>query len=105
MMAPGRAEFERDGRRFSLEPVLEEGATELFYIFKDATSGEETYPPGRFLYSAAPEGGTVLLDFNRAYNPPCAFTAFATCPLPPPQNVLSLAVRAGEKMYREGGGH
>lgn len=105
MMSPGRAEFAREGRRFSLEPVMEAGETELFYIFKDSTSGEETYPPGRFLYSPAPAGGTVLLDFNRAYNPPCAFTAFATCPLPPPQNVLTLGVRAGEKMYREGAGH
>jgi len=105
MMSPGRAEFEREGRRFSLEPVLEEGDTELFFIFKDATSGEETYPPGRFLYSPTPTGGTVMLDFNRAYNPPCAFTPYATCPLPPPQNVLAIGVRAGEKMYRGGPGH
>ncbi|HEX7878280.1 MAG TPA: alpha/beta fold hydrolase [Candidatus Eisenbacteria bacterium] len=105
MMAPGRAEFEKDGRAYSLEPVLEEGDTDLFYIFKDGTSGKTTYPPGRFLYSGAPVDGKVTLDFNRAYNPPCAFTAWATCPLPPRQNELSLDVTAGEKLYGEASGH
>ena len=62
------------------------GAKELFFIFRDETSGKETYPAGRFLYSDLPKDGQVVLDFNKAYNPPCAFTAFATCPLPPKQN-------------------
>ncbi len=100
MRAPGYAEFTRDGRTYRLDPVLEaEDARELFFIFKDETSGAETYPPGRFLYSDLPAGGKVVLDFNRATNPPCAFTDFATCPLPPPQNALRLRVAAGEKRY------
>ena len=68
-------------------------------MFKDATSGETTYAPGRFLDTDMPKDGIVVLDFNQAYNPPCAFTAFATCPLPPKQNTLTIAVEAGEKKY------
>jgi uncharacterized protein (DUF1684 family) len=99
MLAPGYVEFERDDKTHRLDPVSESPADpELFFIFKDATSGGETYPPGRFLYTDPPAAGTVVLDFNRAVNPPCAYTAFATCPLPPPQNALALAVTAGEKM-------
>lgn len=98
MLAPGYVEFERDGATHRLDPVRESAADELFFIFKDATSGEETYPPGRFLYTDLPADGAVVLDFNRAVNPPCAYTAFATCPLPPPENALALAVTAGEKM-------
>jgi uncharacterized protein (DUF1684 family) len=101
MLAPGYVEFARGGRTVRLEPVLEtDDSDELFFIFKDETSGKETYPPGRFLYSSLPADGKVVLDFNRAYNPPCAFTDFATCPLPPPQNHLKLRVTAGEKHYR-----
>lgn len=97
---PGKAVFEYGGRSFELLPVLEEpGATELFFVFGDRTNGRESYGAGRFLYSAMPEGGTVVLDFGRAYNPPCVFTAFATCPLAPPENRLDLPVRAGEKKY------
>ena len=72
----------------------------LFLMFKDATSGTETYGAGRFLYSssAVDESGTTILDFNLAYNPPCAFTAFATCALPPPQNYLPIVIKAGEKI-------
>ena len=100
MLCPGALEFERDGRRCRLEPVQEDPESgELFLIFKDGTSGDGTYPPGRFLYADPPVDGRVILDFNRAYNPPCAFTPFATCPLPPPGNELPLAVEAGEKMY------
>lgn len=100
MMSPGYVEFERDGMTWRLDPVLEgPEETELFFIFKDGTSGSETYPPGRFLYADPPVDGRVILDFNRAYNPPCAFTDFATCPLPPPQNTLTLRVTAGEKRY------
>jgi uncharacterized protein (DUF1684 family) len=100
MPSPGYATFALDGREVRLEGVLEEpGAQELFFIFRDETSGKETYPAGRFLYSPLPKDGAVLLDFNKAYNPPCAFTEFATCPLPPPQNWMSVRVPAGEKRY------
>src|SRR5262249_18626101 len=99
--SPGYVTFSHNGREFRLEPVLDEG--ELFFIFKDETSGKTTYPATRFLYAAAPKNlkapATVVLDFNKAINPPCVFTAFATCPLPPPQNRLALAVTAGELMY------
>jgi len=100
MLAPGYVEFVRGGRTVHLEPVIESVEDEeLFFIFKDETSAKETYPPGRFLYSDLPAAGKVILDFNRAYNPPCAFTDFATCPLPPPQNHIRIPVTAGEKRY------
>ena len=96
---PGAVEFERDGRTFRLEALGEPGG-ELFFVLADRTSGHGSYPAGRFLEAAWPgEDGTVVLDFNRAYNPPCAFTLFATCPLPPPENRLDLAISAGEKNY------
>lgn len=95
--SPGYAEFTINGKTLRLEPV--EDDTSLSFMFKDATSGKTTYAPGRFLDTDLPKNGVVLLDFNLAYNPPCAFTAFATCPLPPKQNVLTIAVEAGEKKY------
>ncbi len=95
--SPGYAEFTLQGRKMTLEPVLEDG--ELFFMFKDATSAKTTYGAGRFLYAALPKGDSVELDFNKAHNPPCAFTAFATCPLPPKQNILPAAIEAGEKNY------
>ncbi|MGA2712180.1 MAG: DUF1684 domain-containing protein [Bryobacteraceae bacterium] len=102
--SPGYAEFTIQGkapsrvaRTVRLEPVEEDGG--LFFIFKDATSGKSTYGAGRFLDSVMPKAGVVELDFNKAYNPPCAFTAFATCPLPPKQNVMAAAIEAGEKSY------
>lgn len=96
--SPGYAVFVLRGRELRLDPVLEEpDADELFFIFSDRTSGKETYGAGRFLYAAMPRDGTVVLDFNRAYSPPCAFTPFATCPLPPSQNRLPLGIEAGEK--------
>ena len=95
--SPGYAEFTLQGKKMTLEPVLEDG--ELFFMFKDATSAKSTYGAGRFLYADLPKGSEVELDFNKAHNPPCAFTAFATCPLPPKQNVLSAAIEAGEKSY------
>ena len=86
-----------------LDGVLEEpDAEELFFIFRDQTSGKETYGAGRFLYADLPKGGKVVLDFNKAYNPPCAFTPYATCPLPPPQNRLPVRIEAGEKAYGKG---
>ena len=95
--SPGRAVFQWQGRELSLEPVLEEpDAKELFFIFRDETSAKETYGAGRFLYSEMPKDGQVVLDFNKAYSPPCAFTDFATCPLPPPQNRLPVRIEAGE---------
>lgn len=100
MKSPGVVQFQLGGRRLSLEAVQEPGAgKELFFIFKDRTNGRLTYPAGRFLYATPLEDGTVVLDFNKAVNPPCAFTEFATCPLAPRQNTLPVAVRAGEKKY------
>jgi hypothetical protein len=97
---PGYAEFRVAGKDYRLYPILEEpDAKELFYMFKDQTAGKETYPAGRFFYSDMPKNGQVVLDFNKSYNPPCAFTDFATCPLPPKENVMALRVDAGEKRY------
>jgi uncharacterized protein len=95
--SPGYAEFTIHGQTMRLEPVLDDG--ELFFMFKDATSAKTTYGAGRFLYAEIPKGNTVELDFNKAHNPPCAFTAFATCPLPPKQNALTASIEAGEKKY------
>lgn len=96
---PGAVEFVREGKTYRLEAIGEPGG-ELFLLLADRTSGHGSYPAGRFLDAAAPDAqGKVLLDFNRAYNPPCAFTAYATCPLPPPENRVDLAVNAGEKTY------
>ncbi len=98
--SPGYAVFRIEGREFRLHPILEEpDAKQLFYIFRDQTAGKETYGAGRFLYSDLPKNGTVVLDFNRAYNPPCAFTDYATCPLPPKENRLPIQIEAGEKKY------
>jgi len=71
----------------------------LFFIFRDATSGRETYEAARFLYADLQPDGTAVLDFNEAYNPPCAFNPFTTCPLPPPENRLKIGIPAGEKAY------
>jgi uncharacterized protein (DUF1684 family) len=95
--SPGYAEFTINGKTLRLEPVGDD--TGLEFMFKDATSGNSTYAPGRFLDTDLPKNSVVILDFNQAYNPPCAFTAYATCPLPPKQNVLPIAVEAGEKKY------
>ncbi|HHN74866.1 MAG TPA: DUF1684 domain-containing protein [Acidobacteria bacterium] len=96
----GRVEFDFDGRTYSLLPLVDDPFTEdLFFVFADATNGEQTYHAGRFLTADPIRDGRVELDFNRAYNPPCAFTRFATCPLPPADNRLKVAVEAGEKAY------
>lgn len=98
--SPGYAVFHLDGQELRLRPYLEEAdAKQLFYVFRDQTSGKETYGGGRFLYSALPQDGQVTLDFNKAYNPPCSFTPYATCPLPPQENRLAIRVEAGEKKY------
>lgn len=98
--APGKAVFERDGKTYELLAIDEGRDEPLFFVIADTTSGKETYAAARFVYAAWPKDGKVVLDFNRAENPPCAFTPFATCPLPPKENRLPFAVTAGEKNYR-----
>jgi len=106
---PGYVEFDKDGRQWRLE-ALGDPAEGLNLMFQDATSGKQSYAVGRYLHTGAVAAdGTVVVDFNRAYNPPCAYTAYATCPLPPPENrfalkdgngeLVRLAVLAGEKKY------
>lgn len=102
MDSPGVAVFTVNGTEHRIQPVLEDGEKELFFIFADTTNKSESYGAGRFLYADPPNDGMVVLDFNRAYNPPCAFTPYATCPIPPPQNRLALRVEAGEKRYGKG---
>jgi uncharacterized protein (DUF1684 family) len=98
MNSPGQLRFRIGDRDLSLDAVIEsDGDQRLFVIFRDSTAGKLTYGAGRFVYTDLPRDGNVLLDFNKAYTPPCAFTAFATCPLPPPQNRLRVAIEAGEK--------
>ena len=93
--SPGNLKFEIGGRPFKLEAY--QSGERLFLIFGDATSGHETYPAGRFLYASMPdESGVTMLDFNKAYNPPCAFNEFATCPVASPQNRLQIRIEAGE---------
>ena len=97
--SPGKLLFTINGQRYSLD-ALDEGGEDLFIVFGDATSGEETYPSGRFLYVKKPDAsGNTVIDFNKAINPPCAFTTYATCPLPPSQNILPVRVPAGEKNF------
>jgi len=96
---PGSVEFAKDGQTYRIE-ALAAADGGLFLILADRTSGHGSYPAGRFIDAPAPDSESkVLVDFNRAYNPPCAFTAFATCPLPPPENRIDLAITAGEKTY------
>jgi uncharacterized protein (DUF1684 family) len=95
--SPGYVVFTLNGQSLRLDPVQEDD--QLFFIFHDLTSGKETYPAGRFLYTDLPKNGEVVMDFNQAENPPCAFTAYATCPLPPKQNRLAVRVEAGELNY------
>jgi uncharacterized protein (DUF1684 family) len=103
-VAPGALVFTLDGKEFRIDPILEQGTKDYFIIIKDATSGHETYGAARYLYASPPDaGGKTVVDFNKAYNPPCAFTPYATCPLPPPQNRLPIRIEAGEKKYA--GGH
>lgn len=100
----GRLEFTLNGKRLALDALGSPQDKDLFVIFKDAsarTDGTGTYPAGRFLVVPRPTGNTVQVDFNRAYNPPCAFSAFTSCPLPPEQNQLKVKIEAGE-MYRGG---
>jgi uncharacterized protein (DUF1684 family) len=94
----GTLVFTINNKKYSLD-ALDDGDA-LFVIFGDATNYSETYPSGRFLDVALPDAdGKTMIDFNKTYNPPCAFTDFATCPLPPKQNILPIAITAGEKKY------
>jgi uncharacterized protein (DUF1684 family) len=99
---PGAIEFTLQGQTLRLE-ATDIGSRQLFIIFRDQTSGVTTYGPGRFLTAAVNDDGVVDLDFNRAYSPPCAFTDYATCPLPPRENHLPLAIEAGELVQPEDG--
>jgi len=95
--SPGYVTFARGGKEYKMEPVTEDD--HLWFVFRDQTSGKTTYAASRFLYVPVPKDGFVEIDFNKAENPPCVFTDYATCPLPTPQNRLQLAVTAGEQMY------
>ena len=96
--SPGAVKFEVDGKEYRLDAVTEKNEPRLFMIIADKTSGKDTYPAGRYLYVDPPDpSGHLVIDFNKAYSPPCAFTKFATCPLPPRQNRLPIAVQAGER--------
>jgi uncharacterized protein (DUF1684 family) len=98
--SPGALVFTLEGKEYRIDPILEDGSDELFLIFKDETSRDETYQAGRYLYAAKPDAnGKTVIDFNKAYNPPCVFTPYATCPLPPLQNRLATRIEAGEKRY------
>jgi len=97
VITTGKASFRHGGKSFELSPLVNPDGT-LLFVFADATSGTDTYPM-RFLHAARPEGGKVVLDFNLAENPPCAFSPLAVCPLPPPENRLPLAITAGEKVF------
>jgi uncharacterized protein len=102
MPSPGYVEFKLNGKTMRLDAVADPGENELFIIMKDATAGKGTYNAGRFLVVEWPEavrdkGGPVTIDFNKAYNPPCAFSEYTTCPLPPEQNILKVRVEAGER--------
>jgi uncharacterized protein (DUF1684 family) len=95
--AIGTVSVELGGVRHTLEAWG--SVKSLWFVFRDRTSGGETYPSARFLYTPPVEGDTVVIDFNFAQNPPCAYNPFTTCPLPPPQNRLAIAIEAGEKVY------
>jgi len=99
--SPGDVAFEADGATHRLQALSGGPSGELWLVFGDLTNGRETYPGGRFVYTDAPDTERrVVVDFNRAYNPPCVFSPYATCPLPWPHNRLPIRIEAGEKMYR-----
>jgi hypothetical protein len=96
---PGKAVFQHEGKTCELVAIDEGPEEDLFFVLTDTTAGSETYEACRFLYAKRPVNGKITLDFNKVYNPPCAFTPFATCPLPPKGNALPFPLRAGEKKY------
>ncbi len=96
----GRFEFERDGNSYRMVAIGDENSTSLEFMFADRSNGHSTYAAGRFVYSdGMPENGRLVVDFNKAYNPPCAFSDFSTCPLPLAENRLNMHVTAGEKDF------
>jgi uncharacterized protein (DUF1684 family) len=99
MPVPGIVSFTLNGEQIKLEPVADPGDKEFWFIFRDLTSGKETYGAARFIYLPAPVNGKMIVDFNRAENPPCAYNPYTTCPLPPEQNRLHVRIEAGEKSY------
>ena len=100
MVSPGTAVFSMDGQRMQMLAIADpDHPKELWFIFRDLTTGKDTDPAARFLYTPLPVEGKVTLDFNKAQNPPCAYNAFATCPLPPQENRMPVRVEAGEKIY------
>lgn len=107
LTAPGAVEFLLKGKVYLLEPVFEDGdQNHLFFILRDQTSQSTTYGAGRFLITGLPDNGVtkpghITIDFNRLYNPPCAYTPYATCPLPPEKNRLSVAIEAGEQRFTQ----
>jgi uncharacterized protein (DUF1684 family) len=108
-LAPGVAVFEIDGQEYELEPTIV--GERLFFVFGDETNRDDTYGAGRFVYAARPgEDGTMILDFNQSYSPPCAFNDFSTCPIASPRNRLPIRIEAGEKFdpalhYSPGAAH
>ena len=98
--SPGYVEFTYQGQKYTLRPTTEDNT--LFIVFRDPTSKTSTYQPGRFVNTPMPVDGNVDLDFNKAYNPPCIFTPYATCPLPPKENILPFPIEAGELRYGKG---
>ena len=94
---PGFVTFTLHGQEYRLYPVAPTDQDRLLFMFRDPTNGEITYPAGRYLYADPPQNGLTTLDFNKAYSPPCAFTDYATCTLPPPQNHLPIPILAGAK--------
>jgi uncharacterized protein (DUF1684 family) len=96
--SPGAVVFEVGGKTYRLDAITEQGEKQFFMIFADDTRGKETYGAGRYLYIDPPDANNrIVIDFNKAYSPPCAFTNYATCPLPPQQNILPVRIDAGEK--------
>jgi uncharacterized protein len=104
---PGAAEFPLGGKTYKIEPVVEDNpAVKLFFILRDTTSASTTYAACRFLYTGLPsngleQAGELVLDFNHLENPPCAYTPYATCPLPPPGNRLAIPLPVGEQRYHD----
>jgi len=96
-ISPGRVAFDLEGQNLSLEATREPGEDALSFVFGDLTNSNETYGGGRFLDASLADGGKVILDFNKAYNPPCVFTPYATCPLPTHENKLPVRIEAGER--------
>ena len=98
--SPGLVVFSIGGQEFKMEPIAEDGDDEFWFVFRDLTSGKDTYAAARFLYTPVPVNGRLVLDFNKSENPPCAYNPYTTCPLPPEQNRLRIRIDAGERIYQ-----